>query len=337
MSAKYFTRRQILQIGGGGLSIFFLLKYFRNLSGKVKISFQSSFLPISFKKTLPKKWTKQNINFEQLNFEENKKKLYDSDFVLINDGWVNTLNFNKFEDINDTYLSDKLDKRSLNYLNFFDENKGSKLFPIGVVPYAIVIKDNKDLINAANQSWDFLLSKKLTGKIILPKSPRIIMSIATAIEDINSLGKLKSQAMIYEDKNTLDVLINSEACLAIVPYTLCYKSSKTDSRISLVFPSQGVPLMWNFILAKSKYNSEVLFEWIDSLEKNRIIDKLSTQGWYLPFNNEYSQSKFNNIVKSKISSKGPSQKCWENSWPFAPLDSQRKINYEKLWNESLTP
>ena len=337
MSGKSFTRRKFLQFGGGGSSIFFLLKYFRNFSEKVKISFQSSFLPISFKKTLPRKWTKQNINFGQLELEKNENKLSDSDFLLINDGWINSLNLNKFENIMNTSLLDKLNKRSINYLDFFDENIRKKLFPIGVIPYAIVIKDNKDLIYAANQSWDFLLSKKLTGKIILPKSPRIIMSIAKATEDINSLEKIKSQVMMYEDKNTLNWLSNSQACLAILPYTICYKYSKIDPRISLVFPSQGVPLMWNFILSKSKYNTEILFKWIDSLEKNRTIDKLSTQGWYLPFNNEYSQSKFNNSDKSKISSLGPSKECWQKSWSFEPLDSQRKKNYEKLWNQSLIP
>ena len=337
MSAKYFTRRQFLQLLGGVLSILFLIKYFRNLSEKVKISFQSSFLPISLKKTLPKKWTKQNINFGKLDLEENKNKLSDSDFVLVNDGWINSLNFNEFRNINNLSLSQKLDRRSTNFLNIFDENRRKKLFPIGVIPYAVVIKDNKDLNYAANQSWDFLLSKNLTGKIILPKSPRIIMSIATAIDDINSLGKLKNQAMMFEDKNTLNWLINSEACVAIVPYTLCYQYSKIDSRISLVFPNKGVPLMWNFILTKSKYNNEILVDWVEDLEKNRTIDKLSNQGWYLPFKNEYSQSKFKNIVSSKISSLGPSKECWENSWPFAPLDSQRKINYEKLWNQSLTP
>ncbi len=337
MSAKYFTRRQFLQFGGGAFSIFFLLKYFRNLTGKVRISFQSSFLPTAFKKTLPKKWTKKNINFGQLNFVENKNKLSDSDFLLINDGWINSIDLNNFENINNSSLSDKLDKRSINYLNFFDENNRNKVFPTGVIPYAIVIKNNKDLIYAAYNSWDFLLTKKLTGKIILPKSPRIIMSIAAAIEDINSLGKLKMQAMMYEDKNTLNWLINSEACVAIVPYTLCYQYPKIDSRISLVFPNQGVPLMWNFILSKLKYNTELLVDWVNDLEKNRNIDKLSKQGWYLPFKNEYSQSKFKNTASSKTSSLGPSKECWENSWPFAPLDSQRKIYYEKLWNQSLTP
>ncbi len=337
MSEKYFTRRQFLQFGGGVLSLFTLFKFFNDFSKKVKISFQSSFLPISFKKTFPKKWKKQEINFAEFKSEKYNNKILDSDFTLINDGWIDIINFENYQNINFLSLLDKLDQRSENFLNTFDEDKRNKLFPIGVIPYAVLIKNNKDLINSAHQSWDFLLSKKLTGKIIFPQSPRIIMSIANTIGVKNSIGKLKSQAMMFEDKNSLNWLINSEDSLAIVPYSLCYKYPKIDSRITIVFPKKGVPLMWNFILTKSKKNKEILIEWINSLEKNRTIDKLSNQGWYLPFKNDYSQSKFKQPIKSNIFSLGPSKECWENSWSLHPINSQRKINYEKLWNESLIP
>jgi len=39
-----------------------------------------------------------------------------------------------------------LDKRSIDFLGSFDQNLRSKLFPIGVVPYTIIIKNNKELI-----------------------------------------------------------------------------------------------------------------------------------------------------------------------------------------------
>ena len=147
-----------------------------------------------------------------------------------------------------------MDKRSIDFLGSFNQNQSSKLFPIGVVPYTIIIKNNKDLINSARRSWDFLLSNKLTGKIIFPQSPRIILSIAKKINQSNSLKKIKSQAMIFDDKNMLNWLINSDACVAIVPYSLCSKYLKIDTRLSLVFPSQGVPLMWHFLLSRSNLN-----------------------------------------------------------------------------------
>jgi len=231
-------------------------------------------------------------------------------------------------------LFENLDKRSIDFLGSFKQNQRSKLFPIGVVPYTIIIKNNKELLNSARTSWDFLLSKKLTGKIIFPQSPRIILSIAQKINSSNSLKKLKSQAMLFDDKNMLNWLINSDACVAIVPYSLCSKSLKIDPRLSLVFPSQGVPLMWHFLLTRSNRNNAILIKWIKSLENKSTVDKLVSQGWYLPFNSDYLQSKYK---AEMFPISGPSDKCWENSWSFPVLTNEQKINLKNFWNESLTP
>ena len=120
-----------------------------------------------------------------------------------------------------------------------------------------------------------------------------------------------------------------------MPYSLCVKHLRFDSRLSMIFPEKGVPLMWNFLLCNSKTNNKILIDWIKSLDKKNTIDKLANEGWYLPFENEYAQSKYN--IETKNDKVGPSQKCWENSWSFSPLNNKQKLNLENLWNESLTP
>jgi len=332
MFSKFATRREFLNYGK--LSLLFLLSSCSNFSNKVSIAFQNSFYPKSFKDTIPKEWGQKKINFEGIQLQKSRNTIFDSDFTLINDGWITNMNFELFEKINEFSFIENLDERSINFLGNFNEDQRSKLFPIGVVPYAIIIKNNKELINSARTSWDFLLSKKLTEKIIFPQSPRIILSIAKRINSSNSLRKLKSQALLFDDKNMLNWLINSDACVAIVPYSLCSKYLKIDPRLSLVFPSQGVPLMWHFLLSRSNLNKAILIKWVKSLENKLIVDKLASQGWYLPFNNEYLQSKYNS---EKGNFSRPSKKCWDNSWSFPVLTNQQKINLENFWNKSLTP
>ena len=332
MFSRIATRREFLNCGK--ISLLFLLTSCKNLSNKVKIALQNSFYPQSFKDSIPKDWKLEKINFEIIQLQKNKNTILNSDFTLINDGWISSIDFALFEKVNGYPLIENLDKRSIDFLGSFNENQRSKLFPIGVVPYAIIIKNNKELINSARTSWDFLLSRNLTGKIIFPQSPRIIASIAKKINSPNSLKKLKSQAKLFDDKNMLNWLINSDACVAIVPYSLCSKYLKIDPRLSLVFPSQGVPLMWHFLLSRSNLNNEILIEWIKSLEDKLIVDKLVNQGWYLPFNSYYSQSKYKSEM---FPISGPSKKCWENSWSFPVLSNEQKINFENFWNESLTP
>ncbi len=332
MFSKIATRREFLNCGK--LSILFLLNSCSNLPNKVKIALQNSFYPQSFKDTIPKDWKQEKINFETIPQQKNRNTLFNSDFALINDGWITSIDFALFEKINEYPLIENLDRRSLDFLESFNENQRSKLFPIGVVPYTIIIKNNKELINLAKTSWDFLLSKKLTGKILFPQSPRIILSIAKKINSSNSLKKLKSQAMLFDDKNMLNWLINTDACVAIVPYSLCSKYLKIDPRLSIVFPSQGVPLMWHFLLSRSNLKNEILIKWIKSLENKSIVDKLVSQGWYPPFNSDYLQSKYKSQM-SLIS--GPSKKCWDNSWSFPVLTNKQKVNLKNSWNESLTP
>lgn len=332
MFSKFATRREFLNCGK--LSFLFFLNSCSNLPNKVKIVLQNSFYPESFKDTIPKDWKQEKINFENIRLQKNRNTIFNSDFTLINDGWISSIDFSEFEKINEYALFENLDKKSIDFLRSFNQDQRSKLFPIGVVPYTIIIKNNKELINSARTSWDFLLSKKLTGKIIFPQSPRIILSIAQKINSSNSLKKLKSQAMLFDDKNMLNWLINSDASVAIVPYSLCSKYLKIDPRLSLVFPSQGVPLMWHFLLSRSNLNNAILIKWIKSLENKSIVDKLVSQGWYLPFNSDYLQSKYKSEM---FPVSGPSEKCWENSWSFPLLTNEQKINLKNFWNESLSP
>ncbi len=332
MFSKFATRREFLNCGK--LSLLFFLNSCSNLPNKVKIVLQNSFYPESFKDTIPKDWEQEKINFENIRLQKNRNTIFNSDFTLINDGWISSIDFSEFEKINEYALFENLDKRSIDFLRSFNQDQRSKLFPIGVVPYTIIIKNNKELVNAARTSWDFLLSKKLTGKIIFPQSPRIILSIAKKINSSNSLKKLKSQVMLFDDKNMLNWLINSDASVAIVPYSLCSKYLKIDPRLSLVFPSQGVPLMWHFLLSRSNLNNVILIKWIKSLENKSIVDKLVSQGWYPPFNSDYSQSKYKSEM---FPISGPSEKCWENSWSFPLLTNEQKINLKNFWNESLSP
>ena len=332
MFSKFATRREFLNCCK--FSLLFLLNSCSNFPNKIKIVLQNSFYPQSFKDIIPKDWEQESINFESIQLQKNRNTILNSDFTLINDGWINSVNFAEFQKINQSPLIENLDNRSIDFLGSFNEIQKTKLFPIGVVPFTIIIKNNKELINSARTSWDFLLSKKLTGKIILPQSPRIILSIAKKINSSNSLKKLKSQAMLFDDKNMLNWLINSDACIAIVPYSICSKYLKIDPRLSLVFPSQGVPLMWHFLLSRSNLKNAVLIQWIKSLENKSIVDKLASQGWYLPFKSDYIQSKYKSEI---LPISGPSEKCWENSWSFPVLTNEQKINLQNFWNESLTP
>ena len=158
MFSKLLTRREFINYGK--FSLLFFLTSCSNIPKKVKIAIQNSFYPKSFKDSIPKNWKKEKINFETIQLQKNRNIISNSDFTLINDGWITSIDFEVFEKINEYALTKNLDKRSIDFLGNFNENQRSKLFPIGVVPYAIIIKNNKELINTTRTCKDLKYCKK---------------------------------------------------------------------------------------------------------------------------------------------------------------------------------
>ena len=331
MKSYKLTRKKFLDVAK--LSLAFLLVSCQNISKRISLGFQKRIIPESLIETIPNGWIKRNLNKSQNKVNLNFKEF---DLVLLNDGWLNGVNLTDFINI-DKSLLEKIDDRSKTFLNSWDINDRNKLFPIGIIPYAVIVKNNRKIKLDNNKSWDFLLSDNFKGRIILPDSPRIVISLANKISRKNSLKALLNQNYIYDDKNAIDWLINTDAVIAVMPLTQCIKFLKIDSRLSIIFPSKGVPLMWNFLLIKSKINQNQLREWIKVIENKNTIRKLSSQGWYIPFKNDIVHEEYSRLFISDELNNNPSIECWNNSWSMPPLTQSDKITLENYWNQSLTP
>ena len=331
MNNKQLTRKKFLDIAK--LSVLFLLTSCNGLSRKISIGLYKNFLPVNFINLLPKTWKKENLNYKE---DNSNKNFRNKDLILINDGWLSRVDLKVFDDISQP-LMNYLDERSKYYLSNWPLFERKKLYPIGVIPYAVIIKNNERYKITNKNNWDFLLSKDLIGKMILPNSPRILISIAERINNKNAIKAIFNQGNIYDDINAIDWLINTDAVLAILPLTICEKYLKIDSRLSIVFPNQGVPLMWNFLLINNNFNQALLLNWIDKLIERNLINKLINDGLYLPFNNEYAQSKYKYSSKSARLVNRPSEECWRNSWSFNSLKESEKVEFEKIWKDLLAP
>ncbi len=331
MTKEKLTRRKFLDYAK--LSVALLLSSCQGISTRISIGLHKKFLPQSFKDTFPKNWKQQNINYNDGNLNV---YLNNQDLFIINDGWLNKVKLKEYIDIS-PLLSEKIDTRSNLYLRNWDMFERKKLFPVGFIPYALLIKNNYKYKITDKSNWDFLLSKELNGKLILPNSPRILVSIANKITHENPLKALINQNNIYDDQNAIDWLINSDAAIALMPFTNCIKYLKFDTRLSVVFPNQGVPLMWNFLLIKNNLDQQKVLDWLDTLLNKRNIKNLIREGWYLPFVDKNIETELRLINNENSYFGGPSEECLDNSWSFKTLDESEKIGLQKLWKNSLAP
>tara|TARA_Y100001933_G_scaffold33370_1_gene28188 strand:- start:695 stop:1717 length:1023 start_codon:yes stop_codon:yes gene_type:complete len=336
MINDFLSRRKFINIAK--LSLLLLISACRNFSDRVvNIAFQKQLYPLQFLDIIPNFWNKKAISYEKFSTKINFVDLENTDLLLINDGWLNRVNFDDFENIHASLIS-KLDERSKFYLNNFEESKRRKLMPIGINPYVVIIKNNKNHQIENNDSWDFLFSKDLKGKVILPQSTRIVLSIMKRIKNRDLLQNIVNQKFIYEDKNALDLLVNTDAAIAITPLSLSQKYLKIDSRLSILFPNDGVPLLWNFAMIRSSLNREEFNNWIDLLLDPKTVNRLAKAGWYLPFQTSTINKTYNdNLKQFQGDSLNPSKRCWDNSWSFSPLNFQEKKELEILGNNLLTP
>ena len=126
MFSGFATRREFLNCGK--LSLLFILNSCSNLPNKVKIALQNSFYPESFKDTIPKDWKQEKINFEIIQLQKNRNKISNSDFTLISDGWITSIDFSEFEKINEYAMFENLDKRSIDFLGSFNQIRGVNYF-----------------------------------------------------------------------------------------------------------------------------------------------------------------------------------------------------------------
>ena len=331
----FFSRRKFLNLTKS--SLVFLLASCSNVSKKIIIGLQKTFIPKIFLDYFPRNSIFENINFAEINNQVNiETKFENLDFLIVNDGWISNLQIDQFREFNKSLLS-MLDEKAINYLNLFENSYKHRLFPIGVIPYALVIKNNRDFKITSKQSWDFLLNPDLKGKLILPNSSRLIISIAKKLNTKNSLTKLIKQVKVYDDINSLDWLVNSDARVAIIPSYLSKKYLKVDPRLSIIYPDSGVPLIWNFLLINSKNNEEFISKFINSLSSVKVRNKLISEGWFIPFRESHGFNDLKNTSKKSLRIKNISKECWKNSWSFTPLSLKEKKDLETFWSRSLTP
>ena len=79
-------------------------------------------------------------------------------------------------------------------------------------------------------------------RVLISRYVRFLILFFENNNESNSLKKLKSQAMLFDDKNMLNWLINSDAIVAIVPYSLCSKYLKiSDCSILPTYYNEGLP------------------------------------------------------------------------------------------------
>ena len=72
-----------------------------------------------------------------------------------------------------------------------------------------------------NAGWNILLDPAFEGKLLLPSSPRLLVSLADRIDGPDTLRRLRAAALSFDDRFALNWLLQGDARLAVVPLQRC--------------------------------------------------------------------------------------------------------------------
>ncbi len=289
-------------------------------------------LPTELLQAMPSPW---RVNFidsstgvDPYRVKQNNKNI---DLLVLGDGWLHDLHLDDFRSIEAEKLTSRLSRQGILFISDFGPDIAMKLLPIGCSPWVMLFRRGEAFLPRAKESWKILLDPALEGKIILPKSSRLVMSLADRMGTGDQLSHLRAQVRTYDDQNGLSWLLAGKAQVVVLPLQSCMSSLSRDPRLTVAIPRDGSPLNWTLMLRPKFSNEPFPQSWVEKAWDLPLLTKLLSRGWIPPISNEeimkglkYLPENLQEILLDVMAS-------FDNSWSLSPLSQLQEYNLEKRW------
>ncbi len=152
--------------------------------------------------------------------------------------------------------------------------------PVGFGPWLLVLRDRFDLVG---DSWQLLLDPSLRGQLLLPASARLVIEIAKRIgEPAEVLPRLRRQALGFNDRDALTLLLNGDAQAAVLPSGAVLPLLNRDSRLRALLPREGSVLWWSLLLLPRRGGVLPPTDWLLAPRQSPLLDQLLRAGFTPP-------------------------------------------------------
>ena len=257
-----------------------------------------------------------------------------SDLLVLNDGWISNLPFDSLKEIKVTNIRDQLSNQANSFLEGLGKDYKNRIFPLAVSPWVIIFRNEDSLALQNKNSWEVILSDKLSNQIVFPNSPYLLISIAKKIGFGNDLSKIKSQAKLFDDRNALNWVISGRANAAILPLSSCVDNLVEDPRLSIILPKEGSPLNWTVLASPGSSSQPFPSDWFDLLWGTTYSKRLRRKGFFPPTGLIDLSSKNIRIPQKYQSIFFPEESVWNACWSLPILSFEDKKELALIWNNS---
>ena len=292
----------------------------------------SGVLPKRWMEELPAPWQRSTASSEQ---QWRQAELSRFDLLALSDGWLDTLKALPLQSIAADPLTAKLDLQALRFLAGLGALR-SKLLPVGVSPWVMLLRHSTMPHHAAQLGWTLLLEPALRRRVVLPDSPRLVIELAERLsgEADASLRDLRLQTLSFDDRQGANWLLKGQADVVVLPLQRCLPLLRRDPRLTVVLPEQGAPLHWTLLARPDATREPLPQAWVMKAWQDPLRLRLLEGGWRAPL----SESEFANdrdaLPDRWRSLVLPPETVWNRCWSLEPLSATRQDALLERWQAS---
>lgn len=201
--------------------------------------------------------------------------------------------------------------------------------PLAFGPWLIVLRDRPD---PTDRDWSLLLDPGLRGRLLLPAAPRLVLDLAERLGDpARSLALLRRQALGFNDRDALTLLLQGEADAAVLPSQVVVPLLRRDPRLRAVLPVSGSPLWWTLLLRPVQGPPPPL-AWLQEQRRPPLLAQLLRAGFTPPVRRDLLAASLAALPWAELQL--PADALLSRCRTLAPLTPAERTAAEALWRAS---
>ena len=325
------SRRSVLQLtAGAGLA---LLAGCRSGLKPPKLLSARGTLPKAWQEQLPSPWIS---SWQEL--DEGESAAADTgqegDLLALSDGWLDQVPPDRLQSIQAPSLSDRLGPQARRFLAQLGDDRSGQVLPVGVSPWVMLFRNGAEWAQAAQAGWEVLLQPSLTGKVVLPASPRWVMALADRLDGGSELGRLRRQLLTMDDRRATNWLLKGDARVVVLPLQRCMALLRRDPRLTAVLPESGAPLHWTLLVRPESTREPLPQMWVEQAWKAPLRQTLLRSGWRVPLKPVELKAERGALQAPWRDLLMPSEAIWQRCWSLPPLQEAQQIALQQRWRSS---
>ena len=262
-------RRQVLQMIGATGTV--LLAGCRPATSAPTLMAPAGVLPKPWADALPKPWSLTLAPAQQDWRPADQAR---ADVLVIGDGWLDAHPADTLQPIASERLLSQLDGQAKALLASLGALQ-DRVLPLAVSPWVMLLRDDPAM---TQEGWPLLLDSSMAGRVVLPASPRLVMSLADHLGGGQALPALRRQALTYDDRQATNWLLKGEAKVVVLPLSRCIALLGRDPRLRAILPASGAPLHWTVLLRPEVSREPVPQRWVEQGMAGSPPSPLGTAG-----------------------------------------------------------